>query len=183
MLTCGGLPDAVTDAHNAAWSTLYNFITSRLSPAWEHWLDKPVHTTSIPCDYLSELKPDGILLHEEQKRIVVLEFKRTSDFWLDSFARGFLQKWIKYTPLVDSLRSSNPGWSVDLAVFVLGDRGLLDEDQWKSSWETIGLPPKLLGPFCIKAVLAAQTAATSTLAVYNTALKKLNASPMANTPL
>ena len=64
-------------------------------------------------------QPDGVLLHNEDKRIIVLEFKRTSDFWPDSFTKGYLRKWVKYAPLVASLREANPGWTVDLAIFVL----------------------------------------------------------------
>jgi hypothetical protein len=142
-----------------------------------------MHNTLIPCEDISELnpesqlKPDGLLRNIEEKTIFVLEFKRTSDFWPDCFSRGYLKKWVKYAPLVQAIQESNPGWKVELAIFVLGDRGLLDEEQWEDSWELLGLAPRLLQPFCIKAVLAAQTATTSCLAVYNTALQALNAAP------
>ena len=176
VLTCGGLPNAVTAAHDEAWTSLFHSITSHLTQAWDKWKDKVVHTTGIPCGLSADLKPDGILLHQEDKRIIVLEFKRTSVFWPDSFTKGYLRKWVKYAPLVSSLQDANPGWKVDLAIFVLGDRGLFDEEQWEDSWATLGLPTRHFKPFCVKAVLAAQTAESSILAVYNIALKKLNSS-------
>ena len=89
--------------------------------------------------------------------IHVLEFKRTSDFFPDSFERGFLRKFIKYQPLVEALMLSNPDWSVNLLVFTLGDRGLLDEERWLENWATLALPDKGFSTFAVTAATLAQT--------------------------
>ena len=88
-----------------------------------------------------------MLLHEPSKVIYVLEFKRASDFFPDSFERGFLRKYIKYQPLVEALEAANPGWDVQLTVFCLGDRGLLEEERWLDNWSILGLPASGFSPF------------------------------------
>ena len=84
-------------------------------------------STTVPSGHSSHLKPDGLLVHREAQEIRVLEFKRTNDFFEDSFKRALLKKWVKYKPLADDIRQEHPDWDVQLLVFVLGDRGLLDE--------------------------------------------------------
>ena len=84
---------------------------------------------------------------------------------------------MKYTPLIDALKSSNPDYHIELLIFCLGDRGLLDSSLWASNWETLSLPDKGLSPFCTAAALVAQQVASDILAVYSTAMKKLNAAP------
>ena len=120
-----------------------------------------------------------ILLHLESTTIHVLEFKRTSDFFPDSFERGFLRKFIKYQPLVEALMLSNPEWTVNLLVFTLGDRGLLDEERWLENWTTLALPDKGFSTFAVTAATLAQTTTTTILECYSVALKALNAAPSA----
>jgi hypothetical protein len=177
VLSCIAVSEAITAAHNKAWSTLYNLLVSHLPQSWEHWYDKVVSTIDIPCASHSHLKPDAILRHKLSNSIYILEFKRTNDFFLDSFRRGYLKKVVKYTPLIDALKSSNPDYHIELLIFCLGDRGLLDSSLWASNWETLSLPDNCLSPFCTIAALVAQQVASDILAVHSTAMKKLNAAP------
>ena len=107
----------------------------------------------------------------------MLKFKHTTDFFPDSFERGFLRKFIKYTPLVWALEHANPDHTVCLFVFILGDRGLLDEERWAANWAHLSLPPKGLAPFCVCAALLAQDVATDILATYTVALQNLATAP------
>jgi hypothetical protein len=168
------MSDAVTAAHDKAWKPLFALICSHLAPEWQVWRDEFVGKTDIPCDSLTTLKPDGLLWNPEEGIIEVLEFKRTNDFFPDSFKKGFLKKWIKYKPLVTALEAANPGCKVRLSVFTLGDRGLHDEARWAENWSKMDLPPKGLYPFCVKAALLAQEVATDILAVYSGVLKNLS---------
>ena len=121
MLRCSAVHEAVTAAHDKVWATLFPMICSHLPPGWTTWKDKVVSTTTVPCLSLASLKPDGLLWHKEDKLIHVLEFKHTTDFFPDSFERGFLRKFIKYTPLVRALETANKEHMVCLFVFTLGD--------------------------------------------------------------
>ena len=62
------------------------------------------------------------------------------------------------------------GWDVQILVFIIGDRGLLDEDRWRSNWKNLNLEQKSFTPFCKGAIVAAQAAATDILTVYKGAL-------------
>ena len=74
---------------------------------------------------------------------------------------------------------SNPDWTVNLLVFTLGDRGLLDEESWLENWTTLALPDKGFSTFAVTAATLAQTTTTSILECYSVALKALNAAPSA----
>jgi hypothetical protein len=168
-------------AHNDAWEPLFAKIKKYMKTGWESWLDKVIANTEIPCQRLTKLKPDGILRNQESEEMFLLEFKRTSDFFTDSLDRGFLRKWIKYTPLVEALQEANPRYKITLLIFVLGDRGFIDETQWWSNWKAMGLKEASFKSFCIKAALAAQEVADTTLAVYSAAVKNMNAKPSTST--
>ena len=84
---------------------------------------------------------------------------------------------VKYSPLVDALELANPGFEMELLVFCLGDRSLLDSTHWKSNWESLCLPERGFRPFCTAAALVAQQVASDILTVYNAVLKNLNAAP------
>ena len=60
---------------------------------------------------------------------------------------------------------------MDLSIFSIGDRGLLDEERWQENWENLKLPEKGFKPFATKAAHLAQTAATAILECYNIALR------------
>jgi hypothetical protein len=92
VLTCEIMSDAITAAHNTAWSALYTKIISHFSDRWDKWFDEFVSKTTIPCHSLTELKPDAILHNKDTKQIFVLEFKRTNDFFVDGLRRGYLKK-------------------------------------------------------------------------------------------
>ena len=171
------MADAITAAHDTIWSDLFGLITAHLPADWKSWKDKVINTTGIPCYDLAHLKPDGVLLHEPSKVIYVLEFKRASDFFPDSFERGFLRKYIKYQPLVEALEAANPGWDVQLTVFCLGDRGLLEEERWLDNWSILGLPASGFSPFATTAARLAQTVATTILECYSAALRALHTAP------
>jgi ribonuclease HI len=177
VLTCGAMADAITAAHDTIWSDLFGLITAHLPADWKSWKDKVISTTGIPCCDLAHLKPDGVLLHEPSKVIYVLEFKRASDFFPDSFERGFLRKFIRYQPLVEALEAANPGWDVQLTVFCLGDRGLLEEERWLDNWSILGLPASGFLPFATTAARLAQTVATTILECYSAALRALHTAP------
>ena len=177
VLTCGAVPDAITAAHNTVWAALFKTLCSHLDLTWTKIYDTVVNRTDIPCVEHSHLKPDGILSQESTKTLYVLEFKRTNDFFPDSFSRAFLRKLVKYKPLLESLRTSNPWWTVELFIFSLGDRGLLDEERWEANWDKMGLPENKLTPFCVQACSLAQTVATDILEVYSGAMQVLNAAP------
>jgi hypothetical protein len=177
MLSCGRVAESITAAHDTVWTTLFDMITTHLPADWKTWKDKFVSMTGIPCQMETDLKPDAILLHKDSKTIHVLEFKRASDFWPDSFERGFLRKWIRYRPLIEAFLEANPGWTVDLSVFSLGDRGLLDEKRWQENWNRLALPESGFKPFATKAAGMAQTVATTILECYNVALRNMNAAP------
>ena len=164
-------------AHDKVWTTLFSLLCSHLPPGWTMWKDKVISTTDIPCLSQASKKPDGLLWHKEDKLIHVLEFKRTTDFFPDSFELGFLRKFIKYTPLVQALETANKDHTVRLFVFTLGDRGLLDEERWTANWAHLSLPPKGLAPFCVRAALLAQEVATDILATYKVAMQNLSSAP------
>ena len=71
VLSCIAVSEAITAAHNKAWSTLYNLLVSHLPQSWEHWYDKVVSTIDIPCASHSHLKPDAILRHKLSKSIYI----------------------------------------------------------------------------------------------------------------
>jgi hypothetical protein len=180
VLTCEIMSDAITAAHNTAWSALYTKIISHFSDRWDKWYDEIVSKTTVPCESLTELKPDAILHNKDTKQIFVLEFKRTNDFFVDGLRRGYLKKTVRYAPLVTAMEESNPGYEVLLLIFCLGDRGLLDFQLWKSNWEALELPEASLKQFCSDAALLAQQVATDILLVYSGVLKSMGGAPAQN---
>ena len=104
----------------------------------------------------------------------VLEFKRTNDFFKDSFERAILHKWVKYQPLVENLREEYPEWDIKLLVFIQGDRGLFDEIRWQTNWDSMNLPQSKFTKMCVDASTTAQDVATDILAVYNAALLNMH---------
>eukprot|EP00961_Rhodomonas_salina_P174231 2349212-Rhodomonas_salina.1 len=87
-------------------------------------------------------KPDGLAQNESEQHCWLLEFARSSDFWPDSLSLAHQRKHDKvgYVRLQSDLRAALPNTNVRLLTFILGYRGLVDENLWTNHLTRLGLP-------------------------------------------
>ena len=88
---------------------------------------------------VAALKPDGIVIHRENKVIYVVEFTRgirdEPTEWQDKKA----DKCNKYHGIRLVLQKRYPGFKIVQGTFVMGVLGTIDEEEWEEQMESVGV--------------------------------------------
>eukprot|EP00961_Rhodomonas_salina_P036291 487966-Rhodomonas_salina.1 len=140
LCKCNKLHEIITALHDKIWRCLFECLSGTL-PGWSLHYDSPIGkmalteltsplTGSVRCG-----KPDGVAQRPSQNECFLLEFTSTTDFWPTSLDAALASKEDKkgYVDMLACLKEHLPGWDVRLLTFVLGDRGLMDENTWVSN--------------------------------------------------
>jgi ribonuclease HI len=85
------------------------------------------------------LKPDGIIINRDKKRIYVIEFTRgirdEPEDWQDKKA----EKHNKYHGIRILLQQRYPGFRISQGTFIMGVLGTVDEEDWEEQLESMGV--------------------------------------------
>ena len=102
--------------------------------------DRPGEEVLHSPSQLARLQPDGVVVHEAKRRIVLLEFTRPNDGWDDALWQAAARKDGKYRLLLHALRGyARAGWTVQLHALPVGVMGTLHLAHWVPAMETVGI--------------------------------------------
>jgi len=182
VCSCKQVHDAITLGHDTAWKALYENLIKHVPDKTGYWFDTtlgsiPLGALQHPLGKAGKYKPDGLVEMTDSRTLFLLEFTRTTDLWEDSLERANIRKRDKegYRLMIEALQRARPGWNVNLITFVLGDRGLFDENQWEENWKRLKLPSSGFKHFASLAVQMAYEVAEDILQAYNGAIAAQNA--------
>jgi hypothetical protein len=85
-------------------------------------------------------RPDGWVVNKKMKKIILLEFKRTTDY-SEAYCRDMRRVTEQqYTPILTGLRAlvADRGWEVEFAPLVVG-HGSVKEKEWLESFRVFGI--------------------------------------------
>jgi hypothetical protein len=188
-LECAALHDAITAAHDRAFSPIQKILSSALPTFDCHWMTpaglpfpnlRQSHASLadvLPTSAfrgLDKQVPDGILL--SPTLIVLLEFTRTSDATPHSMAPARAAKELKYHALLQSVIQLYPDRRVHLGILVLGTRASIPLAEWTRQLEPLPLRASTLKLIFHAAAEGAILAMHDTWCARSAALKARNQS-------
>eukprot|EP00961_Rhodomonas_salina_P084214 1131496-Rhodomonas_salina.1 len=170
---CHHTADAVTQAHNQVWKTVYEAM-ARVAPKTATMVfDVPMAKSGLLYNMtIAKLSPDGILVDEARRQIHLLEFARTGDNRPDYLSLSRARKERKYCTLQAELQNLYPWFTVTIVPFIIGSRSLLIEEDWTKHWLSLRLPTNALRLTIIDAMVCNQEALTDILAIRIAAIKQ-----------
>jgi hypothetical protein len=135
---CPQFKDSRVAAHNNIWNALASLLKKH-SPL-DINLEQPMSASKLHIDPRhSNWRPDGIALDNPNKTIFLLEFTRCSDNRNLPDPRPIECKEVKYLPLLESARSLNPNYTIELLTFAIGYLGSLDQQHFQKNLTALGV--------------------------------------------
>ena len=181
---CPQFREARTAAHNQVRKRVSSLLAKCLQDRWELYEETPMAKTglrlsrvSVPCMEASgrplpehhdgticvgRLQPDLVLVSQSLRKIAIVEVNRPMDGSSEQLAAAHERKMRTYAPLLEALQAYlDEGWQVEILPWVVGVRGLLDDETIKCCLRFLEIPRQ-----CWQQIVA-DTAKESVTAFYS----------------
>jgi ribonuclease HI len=183
LSVCPRFHDARTAAHNQISACLSSSLKSHLPHKWKLYKEAAMLRTGLrmrPVSSarvretgrhvseanlkagrmsLSRWQPDFVAVSFKAKKIAILELCRPSDTSPGQLQAAYDRKMNTYGPLVEALgHYSDSGWSVKILPWVVGARGLVQEQAMHHALEYLEVPKTSWRPIIEDTVLASVSA-------------------------
>jgi hypothetical protein len=162
---CPRFREGRTAAHNQVRKLISSLLVKNLHHRWELHEETPMANTGLRLNRVSvscmeasgrplpenhdgticvgRLQPDLVLVSQSLRKIAIVEVSRPMDGSSELLAAAHDRKVRTYAPLLEALQAYlDDGWQVEIFPWVVGVRGLVNQDAIQCCLEFLDMPRK-----------------------------------------